>query len=262
MSRRAGRQVHRSGQGVTPEPTRIAMWSGPRNLSTALLRSWGNRPDTTVTDEPLYAHYLHTTGTDHPARDRILATYDSDWRRVTARLTGPVPGGRAIWYQKHMTHHVTADVGLGWLDGLRHCFLIRSPAEVIASYAAVRADPTLADLGLPQQWRLFTHVAGRGVIPPVIDAADLLRAPRTVLSAVCDALGIAFNDRMLSWPPGRRPTDGVWADHWYGSVERSTGFAPYEPRDVTLDARFDDLLAAADAIHERLAAHRLVTVDA
>jgi hypothetical protein len=244
------------------EPLRIATWSGPRNLSTALLRSWGNRPDTVVTDEPLYAHYLHATGLDHPARDEILSAYDHDWRRVTARLTGPVPGGHAIWYQKHMTHHVTDDVELGWLGALRNCFLIRSPAEVIASYAHVRHDPTLEDLGLPQQWRLFAHVTDGGAAPPVIDAGDLLRDPRTVLSALCDALGVAFSERMLSWPPGRRATDGVWADHWYGAVERSTGFAPYEPRQVTLDARFGDLLAAAEEIHDRLAAHRLVTVGA
>lgn len=245
-----------------PEPARIAMWSGPRNLSTALLRSWGNREDTTVTDEPLYAHYLDTTGIDHPARAEILATSDHDWRRVTAWLTGPVPGGHTVWYQKHMTHHVTDDVDLGWLDGLRNCFLIRSPAEVIASYAQVRHDPTLDDLGLPQQWRLFAHVADGGTVPPVIDAADLLRDPPTVLRAVCDATGVAFSDRMLSWPPGRRPTDGVWADHWYAAVERSTGFAPYVPREIALDGCFDELLAAAEAIHDRLAAHRLVTVDA
>jgi Sulfotransferase domain len=242
------------------EPVRIAMWSGPRNLSTALLRSWGNRPDTTVTDEPLYAHYLHTTGIDHPARNEVLATYDHDWRRVTAWLTGPVPGGHAIWYQKHMTHHITDDIDLGWLGGLRHCFLIRSPAEVIASYARVRHEPTLNDLGLPQQWRLFAHVTDSGALAPVIDAADLLRDPRAALSALCDTLGVAFSERMLSWPPGRRETDGVWADHWYEAVERSTGFAPYEPRQAILDARFDDLLAAAEDIHGRLAAHRLVTV--
>jgi hypothetical protein len=239
------------------------MWSGPRNLSTALLRSWGNRVDTTVSDEPLYAHYLHTTRIDHPARAEILATYDHDWRRVTTRLTGAVPGGYAIWYQKHMTHHITDDVDLGWLSGLRHCFLIRSPAEVIASYARVRQNPTLHDLGLPQQWRLFTHVADAGDdTPPVIDAADLLRDPRTVLSAVCDALDVPFSERMLSWPPGRRATDGVWADHWYDAVDRSIGFAPYRPRSVTLDSRFDELLATAQEIHDRLAAHRLVTVGA
>lgn len=239
---------------------RIAMWSGPRNLSTALMRSWGNRTDTTVSDEPLYAHYLHTTGIVHPARDRILAACERDWRKVATHLTGPVPGGHAVWYQKHMTHHVTDDIELGWLAGLDNCFLIRRPDEVIVSYARIREDPTLADLGLPQQWRLFEHVAAHGATPPVIDAADLLRDPRTVLTAVCDAVGVAFSERMLRWPPGRRETDGVWADHWYGAVERSTGFEPYERRDVTVGRRFADLLEAAEDIYGRLAAHRLVTV--
>lgn len=241
---------------------RVAMWSGPRSLSTALMRSWGNRTDTAVSDEPLYAHYLRRTGVDHPARERILATYDADWRRVTARLTGPAPSGKAVWYQKHMTHHVTDDVELDWLGALRNCFLIRAPVEVVASYARVRQRPALKDLGLPQQWRLFSHVTATGPVPPVIDAADLLRDPATVLSALCDAVGVDYSDRMLSWPPGRRATDGVWADHWYGAVERSTGFAPHQPRDAELDERFSGLLAAADAIYERLAAHLLVTVGA
>ena len=241
---------------------RIAMWSGPRNLSTALMRSWGNRVDTTVVDEPLYAHFLRTTGIDHPARAAVLAAQDDDWRRVTAELTRPVPGGHAIWYQKHMTHHVTDDVDLGWLGGLRNCFLIRAPARVIASYARLREEPTLTDLGFLQQWRLFSHVADRGAVPPVIDADDLLRDPRAVLSALCDAVGVPFGERMLSWPPGRRVTDGPWAPHWYGSVERSTGFAPHRSHDGHVEPRFAELHAQADAIYRRLAAHRLITVEA
>jgi hypothetical protein len=242
-------------------PVRIAMWSGPRNLSTALMRSWGNRDDTTVVDEPLYAHFLRTTCADHPGRAEVLAAQDDDWRRVTAELTGPVPGGHAIWYQKHMTHHVTDDVDLGWLGALCNCFLIRAPARVIASYARVRETPTLADLGFPQQWRLFTHVADGSVVPPVIDADDLLRDPRAVLSVLCDAVGVPFSDRMLSWPPGRRATDGPWAPHWYASVQRSTGFAPYRPHDGGVEPRFAELHAEAEAIYQRLAAHRLTTVD-
>jgi hypothetical protein len=245
---------------VTDDGVRIAMWSGPRNLSTALMRSWGNRHDTVVSDEPLYAHFLRTTGRQHPEREAVLASMDDDWRRVTGRLTGPVPGGRAIWYQKHMTHHVTDYVELGWLGRLRNCFLIRAPDEVIASYVRVREEPTLDDLGLLQQWRLFAHVADGGAVPPVIDAADVLRDPRTVLTATCEALGVPFSDRMLWWPPGRRRTDGVWADHWYGSVERSTGFAPYRPTTVDLDDRHTALLGAAQQIYDRLAAHRVVTV--
>jgi hypothetical protein len=245
---------------VADDGVRIAMWSGPRNLSTALMRSWGNRRDTVVSDEPLYAHFLRTTGRDHPEREAVLASMDDDWRRVTRRLAGPVPDDHAIWYQKHMTHHVTEDIELAWLDRLRNCFLIRAPDEVIASYVRVRDEPTLEDLGLPQQWRLFAHVAESGAVPPVIDAADVLRDPRSVLTAACAALGVPFSERMLWWPPGRRETDGVWARHWYGSVERSTGFAPYRPAAVDLDDHHAGLLAAAQQIYDRLAAHRLVAV--
>ena len=242
-------------------PVRIAMWSGPRNLSTALLRSWGNRDDTAVVDEPLYAHYLRRTGADHPGRDAVLTAQDDDWRRVVAWLCGPVPGGRPIWYQKHMTHHVTADVGPDWLGALRNCFLIRSPAQVIASYTRVRSEPSLDDLGLPQQWRLFTHVRDQtGRIPPVIDAADLLRDPPGVLRALCTALGVPFSDRMLSWPPGPRETDGVWAPWWYASVERSTGFAPYRPSDATVPPQLTDLATAAEEIYRRMARRRLTAV--
>jgi hypothetical protein len=241
----------------------IAMWSGPRNLSTALLRSWGNRDDTAVVDEPLYAHYLRRTGIDHPARDAVLNAQDHDWRRVTSWLTGPAPDGRAIWYQKHMTHHITDDVDLDWLDALRNAFLIRAPVQVIASYAEVRSAPTLADLGLPQQWRLFTHVREHsGAVPPVIDAADLLRDPPGVLRALCGALGVDFSDRMLPWPPGPRDSDGVWAPYWYGAVERSTGFAPYRPRDVTVAPHLAQLAAAADEIYQRMAEHHLDAADA
>ena len=240
------------------EPLRIAMWSGPRNLSTALMRSWGNRDDTVVSDEPLYAHYLRRSGADHPGRAEILAALDDDWRRVAAVLCGPVPDGRHIWYQKHMTHHVTSDVALDWLDDLRNCFLVRRPAQVINSYARVRSDPDLADLGLPQQWRLFTYVRDRtGAQPVVVDADDLLRDPPGMLRALCAALGVGFSERMLWWPPGPRATDGVWARHWYGAVERSTGFAPYRPRDDAVPARFADLLAAADELYDRMAEHRL-----
>jgi len=242
------------------EPVRIAMWSGPRNLSTAMMRSWGNREDTTVSDEPLYAHYLRTTGIDHPGREDVLAALDDDWRRVAADLCGPVPGGKPVWYQKHMTHHITADVALDWLDDLCNCFLIRTPAHVINSYVEVRSDPTLSDLGLPQQWRLFTYVREQAdTMPVVIDADDLLRDPAGMLRALCAAVGVDFSERMLSWPPGPRPTDGVWARHWYGAVERSTGFAPFRPRASTVPPRFADLQAAADEIYARMAGHRLVT---
>jgi hypothetical protein len=202
---------------------RIAMWSGPRNLSTATMRAWENRPDTVVVDEPLYAYYLAATGIDHPGRDAVIASQPTDWRTVVATLTeAPLPEPATIEYQKHMTHHVLPDVDLGTLAPLRHAFLIRDPRRVLASYARVREQPTLEDLGLPQQVALFRRFGG-----PVVDSDDLLRDPETTLRRLCAALDVPFDAAMLSWPAGPRDSDGVWAPHWYASVEASTGFGPY-----------------------------------
>ena len=194
------------------------MWSGPRNLSTALMRSFGNRPDCTVVDEPLYAAYLHTTGLDHPGRDAILASQPTDWRMVVHELThGSVP--TPLQYQKHMTHHLTPDIDRTALEGLAHMFLVRDPERVLVSYAKVREAPTLADLGLPQQVEIFERYGG-----PVVDSADIQREPEATLRLLCEAVGIPFDEAMLSWPPGPRDTDGVWAPYWYSRVEASTGF--------------------------------------
>ncbi len=196
------------------------MWSGPRTLSTALMRSFGSRADAVVVDEPLYGYYLARTGIDHPGRQEILASMPTDWREVVRRLTsGALPEGKTVCYAKHMTHHLLPEVDRGALAGLRHAFLIRDPRRLLASYARVRATPTLADLGLEQQVEIFRRFGG-----PVIDAADLVARPRPVLEALCGALGIAFDPAMLSWAPGPRPEDGVWGRHWYASVWASTGF--------------------------------------
>ncbi len=214
---------------------RIAMWSGPRNISTAMLRSFGSRPDTAVSDEPLYAHYLQVTGVAHPGRDEVIAAHEPDWRKVAAALTGPVPGGRAIWYQKHMAHHLLPMIERSWLDALTHAFLIREPDEMVASLLKTFPGAGLADTGLPQQCEIFDRVAERGGrAPPVVLASDVLKDPRAQLEALCAALGIPFLDAMLSWPPGRRETDGAWAPHWYAAVEASTGFEPYRRRHVEL----------------------------
>jgi hypothetical protein len=219
------------------------MWSGPRNLSTALMRSWGSRADTFVTDEPLDAHYLKATGAAHPGRDEVIAAHETDWRRVVAWITGPVPGGRAIWYQKHMTHHLLDGIDRGWVASMVNAFLIRDPGEVLASLARVTPHPGLEDTGLPRQVELFERERERtGRTPPVIDAADLLRDPRGMLSRLCDAVGVPFDEAMLSWAPGRRETDGAWARHWYASVERSTGFEPYTPRRDPVPERLSALL--------------------
>lgn len=242
----------------TASALRIAMWSGPRNISTAMMRAWENRGDCAVSDEPLYAAYLTRTGLDHPGRDEVIAAGDTDWRRVTEALLGPVPGGHPLWYQKHMNHHLLADMDTAWIFGLRNVLLIRDPAEVVASYVKSRATVTADDIGLPQQERLFDLLCERlGEAPTVIDAGDFLRAPEAHLRALCSNLGIAFTPRMLSWPPGRRESDGVWAPYWYDAVWRSTGFEPWRPREAALSG---DALAVADAcrpIYERLHHHRM-----
>jgi hypothetical protein len=204
-------------------PVRIAMWSGPRTLSTATMRAWENRADTVVVDEPLYAYYLAATGIDHPGRDAILASQPTDWRTVVRDLTsGDLPDGVTIAYQKHMTHHVLPEIDLGALEPLTHAHLIRDPRRVLASYAKVRHHPTVADLGVQQQVALHRRFGG-----PVVDSDDLLRDPEGVLRRLCTELGVPFDAAMLSWPPGPRPTDGVWAPYWYASVEASTGFGPW-----------------------------------
>jgi hypothetical protein len=206
---------------------RLAVWSGPRNISTALMRSWENRPDTRVTDEPLYALYLSRTGLDHPGRDAVIAAGETSWPAVVARLTAPVDG---IHYQKHMSHHLLPDLPRDWIAELTNVLLIRDPAEVVASYVRSRADVAAEDLGLAQQVELLDRYG-----PPVLDAADFLRDPEGHLRWLCDVAGVEFTDRMLRWPAGPRESDGVWAPYWYDAVLASTGFAPYVPRRVVLD---------------------------
>lgn len=237
---------------------RIAMWSGPRNISTAMMRSFGARPDAWVTDEPLYAHYLKVTGVTHPGREEVIAAHEPDWRKVADWLTGPVPGGREVWYQKHMAHHLLPVIERGWLDGLAHAFLIREPDEMVASLRKTYPEAALADTGLPQQSEIFDRVAGRlGRAPPVVLASDVLKDPAAQLEALCAALGIPWCDAMLAWPPGRRETDGAWAPYWYAAVEASTGFEPYRRRHVELDDAEARLVDECRPYYEKLFALRL-----
>ncbi len=239
-------------------PARIALWSGPRNISTAMLRSWGSRPDCAVSDEPLYAHYLKATGADHPGREEILQAHESDWRRVAQHLTGPVPDSRPIWYQKHMAHHLTPEVDCAWVLSLRNAMLIRDPAEMIVSFIKVIPDPAPEDLGLPQQVELADWIESEtGARPPMIDARDVLENPEGMLRALCDALGVPWDPAMLAWSPGPRETDGIWAKHWYDSVYRSTGFAPYRPRHEPVPDRLESVHARCRELYDRLYADRL-----
>lgn len=204
---------------------RIAMWSGPRNISTAMMRAWENRPDCEVTDEPLYAHYLSATGADHPGRDEVIAQGDTDWQRVAAHLTGPAPGGSPIWYQKHMCHHLLPTMQLDWIDTLHNVLLIRDPREVVASYLRTRDTVSAEEIGLPQQLALLDRLQRHtGRTPLIIDSGEFLDAPEAHLRLLCQALNIDFHPSMLSWPAGPRDSDGVWAPHWYHAVWKSTGF--------------------------------------
>ncbi len=243
---------------TTSAPLRIAMWSGPRNLSTALMRSFGSRADTVVSDEPLYAHYLKVTGLAHPGADEVIATHENDWRRAVDWLTGPVPEGKPVWYQKHMTHHLLPKIERAWLGSLTHAFLLRDPREVLPSLDAKFARPCLADTGMAQQLEIFEFVRARtGRIPPVLDTADLLRDPEGMLRALCAKLGLEFDANMLHWPAGRRATDGIWAKHWYHSVEKSTGFAPERERRAELGDHLAPLLAECMPYYDALHCHRL-----
>ncbi len=236
----------------------LAMWSGPRNISTAMMRSWENRGDCAVVDEPLYAHYLKHTGLDHPGRDEVIAAGQTDWRKVAASLTGEVPGGRAIFYQKHMTHHLLPHIDRHWLAQLTHAFLIRDPRRVLLSYVKSRPSVTADDIGVHQQLEIFRHVrAATGVTPPVIDALEFLRAPEQQLRALCARLNVDFKPQMLHWPAGPRASDGVWAPYWYDSVYRSTGFEAANEAAVEVPAHFRGITAEVMPAFEELYAFRL-----
>jgi hypothetical protein len=242
------------------------MWSGPRNLSTAMMRSFGSRADTFVSDEPFYGCFLKATGADHPMRDQVIASMDCDWGSVMTALRGPVPRGQSlgratvprIWYQKHMWHHMAGPIGYDDFEGFRHAFLIREPERMIASYLEKREAARFEDFGLEKQAEFFDREADRlGHAPPVIDANDVLANPEPVLSNLCGALGIPWDEAMLSWAPGRRDTDGIWAEHWYNAVENSTGFGAPDTEAVELPPEAQRLAERCRPYYERLAAHRI-----
>lgn len=239
-------------------PLRLAMWSGPRNISTAMMRAWGNRADTIVVDEPLYAHYLAVTGRIHPGRAETLATQDANAERVIDNLLGSLPPGKSIYFQKHMAHHLLDDVPRDWLDRVTNCFLIRDPAAMLTSLLKHVPDARLPDTGLPQQAEIFRRVRERtGKTPPVIDSRDVLENPRGILTKLCAALGIPFDDAMLAWPPGARATDGAWAPYWYKEVERTTGFQPYRPKDERVPRELEGMLAECQPFYLEMHAARI-----
>lgn len=238
------------------------MWSGPRNISTAMMRAFGNRPNTKVVDEPFYAHYLlHRPGVDHPGREEVIAHHQADARLVADGLVAPLPRGPEgveLYYQKHMCQHMIEGVPADWLDKVTHVFLIRDPRDVVRSWSKVVKDVTLEQIGLPKQAELFRRAWDKtGCVPAVIDSDDVLADPEGVLRKLCERLGLAFDGRMLCWEPGPRAYDGVWAKHWYGNVYRSTGFARRTPKSEPVDPRFEGLITEARGLYDELARHRI-----
>jgi Sulfotransferase domain len=240
------------------------MWSGPRNISTAMMRAWGNRADTVVIDEPFYACYLERTGKEHPGAKEIIAQGETDWRKIVKQLTGPVPFGKRVFFQKQMTHHLLPEIDREWLVDLTNCFLIRDPREVILSYIKKNPEPKLEDLGYVQQQKIFDFVRERtasyhhtGSVPPVVDAKDVLENPERILRLLCDTVGVEFDKAMLSWPPGLRETDGIWANHWYDEVARSTSFQPYTPREGDVPDRLREIHEQCRECYEQLYELRL-----
>ena len=222
------------------------------------MRSWENRPDTVVVDEPFYAFYLKETDTKHPGSEEVIAQGETDWRKVVTQLTGPIPHQAHIFYQKQMTHHLLPEISRYWLRDVTNCFLIRDPAAVITSYIKKNPEPKLNDLGFVQQAEIFDFVRGQThSIPPVIDADDILRDPERMLRLLCDKIGVEFSDAMLSWPPGPRETDGIWAKYWYAEVERSTGFQPYRERKIEVAERLREVHTRCRECYERLHTARL-----
>ena len=230
------------------------MWSGPRNLSTAMMYAFGNRLDTIVVDEPYYGAYLHHSGIQHPMNDAILESLAHDPEVISAHVTGPIPGGHSIWYQKQLTHHMLPQFSVDWVAHQKNVFLIREPARVIASYERKRKTLTLEGLGFIQQKRIYDYCVSLGQKPIVIDSDDILANPKMALLGLCGGLGIEFDSAMLSWVAGPRPEDGVWAPYWYDAVHQSTGFGTAPGPIPVVATEFLEIFEQAKEIYQKLEA--------
>ncbi|NEQ99060.1 MAG: hypothetical protein F6K30_20465 [Cyanothece sp. SIO2G6] len=238
---------------------RIGMWACPRCLSTVLLRSWSNRPDTFVQDEPLYPHYLLISGRKDPGRDAVLNRYETDWQKIVEQLIhGETPEQKSIYYQKFMVYRLLPHIDLDWIAGLTNCFLIREPREMLLSYLKLWPNPTLETLGILRLRQLFDTVCDiLGTIPPVIDARDLQNNPRCTLSLLCTAIGVEFTEKMLHWPQGN-PTDDIWSQYqWYDTVRKSTEFQAHTPKINEIPEQFSDLLMQCNEVYQELYQYRL-----
>jgi hypothetical protein len=237
---------------------RIAMWSGPRNISTALMRSWESRSDTFVIDEPFYAHYLSVTNVDHPGRDEIIQNGETDQSVVSRGLITDLDDSCSIYFQKHMTHHMIPSVGREWMKDVVNCFLIRDPKDMILSYTKVNSNLSMHLLGLEEQYELFEYVTKiNGRAPPVVDSKDILLDPRETLRLLCEKIGVVFSEEMLSWSKGVRDTDGIWAKYWYDNVINSTGFNIYRQKDDDVPSKYLGLYDECIKIYDELAKYKI-----
>jgi hypothetical protein len=233
------------------------MWSGPRNISTAMMRSWENRNDTEVVDEPFYAFYLNNNRSPPPCLDEILQSKSNSYEQVTSELTKEVCNSK-VQYQKHMTHHMLTGIDLSWVKALQHCFLIRSPAQVVNSYSNSRGVCSVEDIGIKRQFELYqeiSQISGQDI--PIIDSNDVLKDPERILRLLCEKLGVEFMPAMLDWPHGSRTSDGVWAKHWYKSVDDSNGFAPYSAKHVHLNDGQLEVVNQVEPFYQQLYEKRI-----
>ena len=259
--RKDPKTVSRTGNEVTRlDRTTIAMWSGPRNISTALMYSFENRLDCHATDEPFYASFLLNSGTPHPGAEEVIEKNETDVGKIITTLTGPIPNEKHIWYQKHMCHHIPQYSDISWIDDFKNCFLIRNPRDVLLSLSKITDSIDLLSTGLPQQLTIFRHVIkSSGKIPPVIDSADVLEDPELILSVLCESIGISFSQRMLSWEPGARSCDGLWGKYWYDSVWKSSGFSPPSSNQGELSDHLHSVLEESTMIYHELREMRIRT---
>ena len=232
------------------------MWSGPRNISTALMRSFENRQDTTVVDEPFYAYFLKETNLNHPGREEIISKGEHDWRKIVEKITGPIPQKKNIWYQKHMAQHNLDGNDISWIRKFKNCILIRHPKYVIPSYNKEYSLPNKKLLGYSQQLNIIRFLEDKeGVTPPIFDATDIQKKPRLALKKMCISIGIRFSKKMLKWPKGKRKSDGVWAKYWYGNVENSSGFKPFYEKQITIEkgliALYKECLMEYNSMYEK-----------
>ena len=251
--------------GSESRQTRVAIWANPRSLSTALLRSWGSRADVSATDEPLYAAFLHATGrTDHPISKKIVEALETDAATIINELTEQrIPNDKTIWVQKHMCHHLLPAMGTAWIRKLKNFFLIRDPSQLLTSLMKqLSGDPTIEDTGLPQMLELFNMLRDQtGAIPLVVDSRDIQEDPEGMLRLMCAEMGVAFTPEMLSWSPGPKSWDHMQAPYWYGSVAKTTCFAPFKLKEERVPPRLEGLLAECKAIYGQLYKFRRTAAD-